>query len=327
MHIQDPEQRAWIQEQGRGRLRQAHPRGAAAHPAPAQRGRGVRDLPADQVRRAEAVPPRGRRVGHRRCSTGSCRWPPRTTSTRSASACRTAAASTCSPTSPARPTARSSASSRATQDPTLGAGLGRREVPPRHRGHLHRRAAARPPVYLAANPSHLEAVDPVLEGIVRAKQDRLNLAGEDFTVLPVLMHGDAAFAGQGVVAETLNLSQLRGYRTGGTDPRRRQQPGRLHHLAEQLALVDLLHRRRPDDPGADLPRQRRRPRGVRAGGRAGLRVPPGVPQGRRHRHGLLPPPRSQRGRRPVDDPAADVQPHRGQAHRAQALHRVAHRPR
>ncbi len=71
-------------------------------------------------------------------------------------------------------------------------------------------------VYLAANPSHLEAVNPVLEGIVRAKQDRLNLAGESFPVLPVLMHGDAAFAGQGVVAETLNLSQLRGYRTGGT---------------------------------------------------------------------------------------------------------------
>lgn len=71
-------------------------------------------------------------------------------------------------------------------------------------------------VYLAANPSHLEAVNPVLEGIVRAKQDRLNLAGESFTVLPVLLHGDAAFAGQGVVAETLNLSQLRGYRTGGT---------------------------------------------------------------------------------------------------------------
>ncbi len=71
-------------------------------------------------------------------------------------------------------------------------------------------------VYLAANPSHLEAVNPVLEGIARAKQDRLNLAGEDFTVLPLLLHGDAAFAGQGVVAETLNLSQLRGYRTGGT---------------------------------------------------------------------------------------------------------------
>jgi 2-oxoglutarate dehydrogenase E1 component len=70
-------------------------------------------------------------------------------------------------------------------------------------------------VYLAANPSHLEAVNPVLEGIVRAKQDRL--PREDaFNVLPVLIHGDAAFAGQGVVAETLQMSQIQGYRTGGT---------------------------------------------------------------------------------------------------------------
>ena len=70
-------------------------------------------------------------------------------------------------------------------------------------------------VSLAANPSHLEAVDPVLEGIARAKQDMLN-RGKEYPVLPILMHGDAAFAGQGIVAETLNLSQLRGYRTGGT---------------------------------------------------------------------------------------------------------------
>lgn len=70
-------------------------------------------------------------------------------------------------------------------------------------------------VSVAANPSHLEAVDPVLEGIARAKQDVLN-KGAEYPVLPLLVHGDAAFAGQGVVAETLNLSQLRGYRTGGT---------------------------------------------------------------------------------------------------------------
>jgi 2-oxoglutarate dehydrogenase E1 component len=69
---------------------------------------------------------------------------------------------------------------------------------------------------LVANPSHLEAVDPVLEGVVRAKQDVLDMGEPGFTVLAVLVHGDAAFAGQGVVAETLNLSQLRGYRTGGT---------------------------------------------------------------------------------------------------------------
>jgi multifunctional 2-oxoglutarate metabolism enzyme len=71
-------------------------------------------------------------------------------------------------------------------------------------------------VSLASNPSHLETVNPVLEGIVRAKQDMIDKGEGGFTVLPVLLHGDAAFAGQGVVQETLNLSQLRGYRTGGT---------------------------------------------------------------------------------------------------------------
>jgi len=70
-------------------------------------------------------------------------------------------------------------------------------------------------IFVASNPSHLEAVDPVVEGMVRPKQDMLG----DKTrarVIPVLIHGDAAFAGQGVVAETLNLSQLDGYATGGT---------------------------------------------------------------------------------------------------------------
>jgi multifunctional 2-oxoglutarate metabolism enzyme len=73
-------------------------------------------------------------------------------------------------------------------------------------------------VSLVANPSHLEAVDPVLEGLVRAKQDLLDKGdGPDgFSVVPMMLHGDAAFAGQGVVAETLNLALLRGYRTGGT---------------------------------------------------------------------------------------------------------------
>ena len=70
-------------------------------------------------------------------------------------------------------------------------------------------------IYLAANPSHLEAANPVLEGIVRAKQDKLNIKNA-YSVMPILLHGDAAFAGQGVVAETLQLSQLAGYRTGGT---------------------------------------------------------------------------------------------------------------
>ncbi|MGH8987395.1 MAG: multifunctional oxoglutarate decarboxylase/oxoglutarate dehydrogenase thiamine pyrophosphate-binding subunit/dihydrolipoyllysine-residue succinyltransferase subunit, partial [Acidimicrobiales bacterium] len=83
-------------------------------------------------------------------------------------------------------------------------------------------------VTMASNPSHLEAVDPVVEGMARAKQDRFlpptdgtpappAAPGEIlFPILPVLIHGDAAFAGQGVVAETLNLSALSGYRVGGT---------------------------------------------------------------------------------------------------------------
>ncbi|MCC6293106.1 MAG: multifunctional oxoglutarate decarboxylase/oxoglutarate dehydrogenase thiamine pyrophosphate-binding subunit/dihydrolipoyllysine-residue succinyltransferase subunit [Bryobacterales bacterium] len=81
---------------------------------------------------------------------------------------------------------------------------------------IHRSSAGREVIVsVAPNPSHLEAVDPVVEGIVRPKQDRLGDAARK-RVIPVLIHGDAAFAGQGVVSETLNLSQLAGYTTGGT---------------------------------------------------------------------------------------------------------------
>lgn len=70
-------------------------------------------------------------------------------------------------------------------------------------------------VSIAPNPSHLEWVNPVVEGIARAKQTRMN-DRERLKVIPILIHGDAAFAGQGVVTETINLSQLKGYKTGGT---------------------------------------------------------------------------------------------------------------
>ncbi|HUO48319.1 MAG TPA: multifunctional oxoglutarate decarboxylase/oxoglutarate dehydrogenase thiamine pyrophosphate-binding subunit/dihydrolipoyllysine-residue succinyltransferase subunit, partial [Acidimicrobiales bacterium] len=82
-------------------------------------------------------------------------------------------------------------------------------------GKFVARSGSEIPVTLASNPSHLEAVDPVVVGMARAKRDNLGL--EDVGgILPLLVHGDAAFAGQGVVAETLELSQLAGYRTGGT---------------------------------------------------------------------------------------------------------------
>src|SRR5437016_7780584 len=77
-------------------------------------------------------------------------------------------------------------------------------------------SGARVEIRLAANPSHLEAVDPVVEGTARARQRIRGDTEHRRKVLPLLIHGDAAFAGQGIVAETLNLSQLAGYSTGGT---------------------------------------------------------------------------------------------------------------
>jgi 2-oxoglutarate dehydrogenase E1 component len=87
-----------------------------------------------------------------------------------------------------------------------------------HRGYSSNRVTAagrKIHCSLSSNPSHLELVDPVIEGIVRAKQER-RLDHERRRVVPVLMHGEAAFTGQGIVPETLNLSELPAYRTGGT---------------------------------------------------------------------------------------------------------------
>jgi 2-oxoglutarate dehydrogenase E1 component len=100
-------------------------------------------------------------------------------------------------------------------DPEITQGSGDVKYHLGQRGEFRSRTGRTLPVELAANPSHLEAVDPVVEGMVRAKQDLIDRPGSH-SVLPLLIHGDAAFAGQGVVAETLNCSQIRGYRVGGT---------------------------------------------------------------------------------------------------------------
>ncbi len=87
-----------------------------------------------------------------------------------------------------------------------------------HLGYSHdrlTRSGHKVHLSLSANPSHLEAIDPVIEGMVRAKQNHLGDT-ERSRVVPVLMHGDASFTGQGMVFETLGLSELHGYRTGGS---------------------------------------------------------------------------------------------------------------
>ncbi len=100
-------------------------------------------------------------------------------------------------------------------DPTSTQGTGDVKYHLGARGAHTTRTGREITVSVAPNPSHLEAVNPVVEGVARAKQDRIGDVERE-RVIPVLIHGDAAFAGQGIVAETLNLSQLQGYRTGGT---------------------------------------------------------------------------------------------------------------
>jgi 2-oxoglutarate dehydrogenase E1 component len=100
-------------------------------------------------------------------------------------------------------------------DPTSVQGSGDVKYHMGMTGRFEARGGENLAVVLASNPSHLEAVNPIVEGMTRAKHDLLGFGHHD-KVLPILLHGDAAFAGQGVVAETLQLSEVNGYRTGGT---------------------------------------------------------------------------------------------------------------
>ena len=275
----------------------------------AQRGRGVRDVPADQVRRPEAVLPRGRRVASSRCSTR----------------CSTAAAATgldevCIG-MPHRGRLNVLANIvgksygqifrefEGNIDPRHRARLRRREVPPRRRGHVHRADGDDDPgvagVQPAATSRRSTRCSRASSGPSRTCSTAATRASR---CCPLLMHGDAAFAGQGVVAETLEPLPAARLPHRRHRPRRRQQPGRLHHRrprragrrryatdVARMVQAPIFHVN-GDDPEAC----------VRVA-RARVRVPAGVQQGRRHRHGLLPPPRPQRGRRPVADAAADVQ--------------------
>ena len=178
---------------------------------------------------------------------------------------------------------------------------------------------------LAFNPSHLEIVNPVVEGSVRARQHRRNDAEGD-QVLPVLIHGDAAIAGQGVMQECLNMAQTRGLYTGGTvhivinnqigfttsDPRDTRGTIYCTDIAKMIE-APIFHVN-GDDPEACL-----------LAIELAMDYRHAVPQGRVHRPRLLPPPRPQRGRRADGDAAADVQEDPGASGHAPALRRQADR--
>ncbi len=148
---------------------------------------------------------------------------------------------------------------------------------------------------MAANPSHLELIDPIVEGMVRAKQNRKGDSLRERTI-PLLLHGDASFTGQGIVAETLFMSELEAYRTGGTihiivnnqvgfttNP----SDGRFTRYPTDIAkaIQSPVFHVNGDDPEACV---------HAAQPRHGL--PPEIQGGCHHRSGLLSPPRAQRNR-------------------------------
>lgn len=143
-------------------------------------------------------------------------------------------------------------------------------------------------IRLSSNPSHLEAVYPVVEGRARAMQHNLQDA-ERKHVLPLVLHGDAAFSGQGIVAEVLNLSLLKGYRTGGT----------VHLVINnQIGFTTGPDEARssryatdvaPDAPVSHPAYQRRKPGRPGVGGGLRAPVPPEIRKGHHSGHVLLPP--------------------------------------
>ena len=181
---------------------------------------------------------------------------------------------------------------------------------------------------LTANPSHLEIVDPVVLGKVRAKQDQHgDPPDQRISVMPLLMHGNAAFAGQGVVAECFSLSDLKGYRTGGsvhfivnnqigftTYPRySRSSP----YPSDVAKMIDApIFHVNGDDPEA-----------VVFAAKVATEFRQQFHKPSRHRHVLLSPPRPQRRRRAGVHPAGDVQEDRGASGHVGNLRQAAGRRR
>jgi 2-oxoglutarate dehydrogenase E1 component len=216
MHIPDREQRLWLQD--RMEPTSNHPelarKSGCASSTASRAPKGSSSSCSSATRPRSASHSRAARRSFR-CSTSWRTMPRRSASTRWSSACRIAGASTCSPTFSASPTRWSSPSSRGVSSPARRPATETSSTTSATRTTARRTGGQRIHLSLSANPSHLEAINPVVEGVARAKQDHMADV-ERGRVVPVLMHGDAAFTGQGVVAETLTLSELDGYRTGGT---------------------------------------------------------------------------------------------------------------
>ena len=187
-----------------------------------------------------------------------------------------------------------------------------------HRGVYETAEGEKISVRLYPNPSHLEFVDPVVTGGTRFLQqdfDGPELTHDPKRAVPVLLHGDAAFPAQGVVAETLNLQALHGLHDRRHRPRHPEQPGRLHHRPRGGPLDPLRRRHGEGIQRADHPRQRRRRRGLRRRDAAGDGLPRALEPRHRHRRDRLPPLRPQRDRRArlhaADDGGEDQGPPAG----------------
>ena len=172
-----------------------------------------------------------------------------------------------------------------------------------HSGNWKTRSGKRIHLSLCFNPSHLEYVNTVALGRMRAKQDRSGLHTRGQRGFVTLIHGDAAFAGEGIVQETLNLSQLPGYQTGGT----------LHVIINnQIGFTTIARDARSGRYCTDIAKMLQipifhvngeKPEAVAAVVNLAMDFRLKFHQRRRHRHVLLPPPRPQRGRRAQLHPA------------------------